>query len=49
MKNNTKFKDFLTTKKEIETEMIQNILEYLKKGVFPSNGSNKYMNAYTAV
>ena len=49
MKNNPKYKNFQEVKAEIETNMIQNILEYLKKGVFPNNGSNKYMNAYTAV
>ena len=46
---NSKFKDFSVAKKEVETEMIKNILEYLKNGVFPNHRPNSYMNAYTAV
>ena len=49
MMQNSKFKDFSVAKKEVETEMIKNILEYLKNGVFPNHRPNSYMNAYTAV
>ena len=49
MMPNSKFKDFSVAKKEVETEMIKNILEYLKNGVFPNHRPNSYMNAYTAV
>ena len=49
MNQNSKFRDFKVAKKEIEKEMIQNILEYLRNGVFPSYKPNSYMNAYTAV
>ena len=49
MMPNSKFKDFSDAKKEVETEMIKNILEYLKNGVFPNHRPNSYMNAYTAV
>ena len=50
MNKNTKYKDFPTTKKEIESNMITNIIQYLRNGVFPrDNKPNCYMTAYTAV
>ena len=49
MKQAKDIKDFKTGKKEIEREMIRNILEYLKNGVFPNNNPNSFMNAYTIV
>ena len=50
MKQEKDVKDFKTGKKEIEKEMIRNILEYLKNGEFPSdNNPHRYMNAYTVV
>ena len=49
MQKNTKFKDFPSARREIESQMIQNILQYLKNGEFPNNKPNSYMNAYTAV
>ncbi len=42
-------KDIKVAKKELEKEMIRGILEYLKKGTFPNNNPNSYMNAYTLV
>ena len=43
--------DFETAKTEIETEMINDILGYLKYGNFPKNKNKpkSFMNAYTAV
>ena len=49
MKQAKDIKDFKTGRKEIEKEMIKNILEYLKNGVFPNNNPHSYMNAYTIV
>ena len=49
MKKEEKYKDFKVVRQIVETEMIQNILEYLRNGVFPNNKPNSYMNAYTAV
>ena len=49
MKKDEKYKDFKVVRQTVETEMIQNILEYLRNGVFPNNKPNSYMNAYTAV
>ena len=50
MNKNTKYKDFVTVKIDVEAEMIKNILEYLKKGVFPkANSAHSYMIAYNAV
>ena len=49
MKKDNRYKDFKVVRQIVETEMIQNILEYLRNGVFPNNKPNSYMNAYTAV
>ena len=53
MKKETKkgkeIKDFKVGKKEIEREIIKNILEYLKNGVFPNNKPESFMNAYTII
>ena len=45
----TKINDIKKVKKELEKEMIKGILEYVKKGTFPNNSPNSYMNAYTLV
>ena len=44
-----KLNDIKKVKKELEKEMIKGILEYVKKGTFPNNSPNSYMNAYTLV
>ena len=49
MINKTSFKDFKAAKEEIEKEMINNLLEYLRNGILPNNNPNSYMNAYVAV
>ena len=41
--------DFQKAKEEIEKEMVNSILQYLKNGIFPKNKSKSYMTAYTAV
>ena len=42
-------KDIKKAIKELEKEMIERILEYLRNGTFPNNISNSFMNAYTIV
>ena len=50
MKETTsKFKEFKDIKKELESEMIDGILEYVKNGKFPHNNPNSYINVYTYV
>ena len=50
MKETTsKFKEFKDIKKELESEMIDGILEYVKNGKFPHNSPNSYINVYTYV
>ena len=49
MISKTSFKDFQDAKEEIEKEMINNILEYLRNGILPNNNPNSYMKAYVAV
>ena len=47
MKQEKDVKDFKTGKKEIEKEMIRNILEYLKNGEFPSdNNPHRYRKQF---
>ena len=49
MKKAEDIQSFKTGKNILEEEMVNNILEYLKKGTFPKNNSQGFMNAYTAV
>ena len=49
MKNKEIIEDFEKAKKELEDEMIDNILKYLKNGVFPKTKSDGYMNSYYIV
>ena len=49
MLNKTKFKNFEAAKEEIENEMINNILDYLKNGVLQNKNPKSYLNAYYAV
>ena len=49
MSTSKPIKDIKTAKKELEKEMINGILEYLKNGTFPNNNPNSYMSAYTIV
>ena len=50
MKENvSKFKEFNELRKELEKEMINGILEYLKDGIFPNNSPDSYINVYTYV
>ena len=42
-------KDIKEARKILEKEMINGILEYVRKGTFPNNNPNSYMNAYTLV
>ena len=49
MKTSKNIKDFKSAKKDIEKEMVNKILDYLKNGIFPSNNIGSQMNAYTIV
>ena len=49
MSNSSNIIDFKTSKKELEKQMINKILDYLKNGVFPSKTIDSHMNAYTIV
>ena len=42
-------RDIKDARKILEKEMIKGILEYVRKGTFPNNSPNSYMNAYTLV
>ena len=48
-KKGKEIKDFKDGKKEIEREIIKNILEYLRNGVFPNNKPDGFMKAYTII
>jgi hypothetical protein len=47
--NKSQFKEFSQIRKELEKEMINGILEYVKEGIFPNNSPNSYINVYTYV
>ena len=49
MTSKREIKDIKNCKKELDKEMIKGILEYVRKGTFPNNSPNSYMNAYTIV
>ena len=36
-------------KRKLQKEMIKGILDYVRKGTFPNNSPNSYMNAYTII
>ena len=42
-------KDYASGIEELEKQMINNLLEYVKNGFFPENNQVTYMNAYTIV
>ena len=49
MKKASDAKDIKKGKKMIQKEIIDNILNYLTKGIFPNNKPESFMNAYTIV
>ena len=49
MSHKQKKLDFRIGIKEIEKQMINNILEYLKNGNFPNNNPKSFIDAYTIV
>ena len=48
-KNQIETSDIKEIKKQLEEEMINGILDYLKHGEFPNNSPCSYINAYTIV
>ena len=48
-KNIQNINDIESFKTEFEKGMIKEILNYLKKGIFPKSNSNSFINAYTLV
>ena len=49
MKKFSEIKDIKKGKKAIQKEIIDNIINYLTKGIFPNNNPESFMNAYTIV
>ncbi len=49
VENDSKYKTFDEARKDLEKELINVILEYVRNGTFPKNNSESYMNSYTIV
>ena len=49
VENDSKYKTFDEARKDLEKELINVILEYVRNGTFPKNNSESYINSYTIV